>query len=270
MKELIQEYSASPTVITVSCVLTVCVFLVMRDSIGIKSTVSLMTLVIIACILVIEVRQQNELKANVSKRHELNDIISDGKEIDDNIMGQTVASADELDGVVIPQDVSYQVSITDIKNYVYIPMHPELLACLTDLGKPLKRRPAAVKTCLALLERFLLIHSWIMNIKTKKKLTNTRRNEIIKQKISDMALLRLELLEQLHQVLFEFNEYKDVPKKVIKASKKLRDYTHSLVVDVSTLWKNAIPSLGNAMPPFGVDARDNAARGAAWSMYLTV
>lgn len=157
-------------------------------------------------------------------------------------------SDSDMNLLVVPQDSLFQVSLTD-HNYKHIPRHPVLLEALKSLGEAKKRRLVAFKISLGSLEQFLAIYEYL---KAKKlyKIGNSIRHERLKQRFSDMAMLRSECLEQLVSTAYDtsFAKFDGLDKSVAS----IRDYTQYLYAETVSKWVKVIPGIGDAEPPHGM------------------
>jgi hypothetical protein len=287
----------------------------LQTFIGPQRTVGVIALAGTAYLLYTHEMEQRRVHAEeergTSEGASLQELVNNDNNVDDPNRAESippppprVVPGDQLSNLVTPQDAPYQVPLTDLKTFMYIPRHAEVLPLLSALHESMRRRPASVKLALALLERFLELYAWLSlkfsetsvgpkmkKAKNKKEEPSTRGisnsvlREVIKQRVQDMPLLRLEMLEQLQSSLFEFQSSCPNLKRAIKS---LSAYTHRLVVQTSSEWAIYLPSLGYGVEawrrmrnshdskrvmvvenaPNGVDARDLTLKNVSWSVYL--
>lgn len=175
-----------------------------------------------------------------------------------------------LENIAIPQDAPFQISLID-QTYTYIPKYikeyPKLKSWLRSLKRPYQRRPAAIKLALALLERFLSLHDLLRNMVKDRSLFPSQKNktwppkfrDFVTLRIADMSQLRIELLEQLQQVTFEFG-HTSAP-ELLRLIHRLRDFTHALLVILAKRIKALIKDVGSLLPPFGIEGHESILQG---------
>ena len=161
----------------------------------------------------------------------------------------------ELDQLSIPQDAPFQVPIT-VMDYVYIPKHPILMSALDKLADARRRRPTALLVALANIERFLSIDE-VLKARKVLKIGNSKKHERAKQRLTNMAMLRSEALEQLMSIDFEFAQGSS---ELVDAVASIRDYTSSIFVRATKRWSPSLPGIDSTLGlPYGIvphSARD--------------
>ena len=152
-----------------------------------------------------------------------------------------------------PQDAPYQVPrLIDDGNFRHIAAHEDLHPSIADLDRASERRPASVQLSLTILEEFLAAHAWLCKKSKRvgKVPTNSVVHEVVKQRATDLLMLRAELLEQLQQSLLEFTA---PVKGADRAIAFIRDYTHAMCKEMHETWRRSVPSLsGTIAPPYAL------------------
>ena len=224
---------------------TALVFLVITIQFGRATSLPILAIAVILFLLYTERQEKSKGLAEKDRKYSIVDLIPEP-----GVIGpEDPVSQEQFNSLVIPQDAAYQVPIVDIE-YQNIPKHPVIRNAVSKLSEVRRRRPAAMKICLANIERFLGLHA---SLKAKKvpAVGNSKHHELAKQRLANMAMLRIHALEQLQSIAFEFT----TKNKVISAAvASIRDYTHALYTESTRRWRSAVPSLGNGMPPYGVIA----------------
>jgi hypothetical protein len=151
---------------------------------------------------------------------------------------------DDYSLATVPQDAPYQVPVHDI-TYVHIQEHPEIEYAFRVIGDLKQRRPSALKAAMASMDRFLFLNTQVLNYKISN-VGNSRKHESLKQKVSDMMMLRSCIMEQLNSSAFEF-----VRPRLNKSIAIIRDYTFQIIKSISTKWRDHVPALQDHGPPYG-------------------
>ena len=186
---------------------------------------------------------EEKSKSLHTKDAQFDQVVPDNVE---NRVFEPISDAD-MNLLVVPQDAPFQVSYVD-HDFKHVPMHPVLVDAFKVLGDGKQRRRVALKISLGTLERFLAIYEYL---KEKKllKIGNSLKHERLKQRFSDMAMLRSECLEQLHSTLYDF---KSTNTKFSKSIETIRDYTQYLYAEIVSRWIKVIPGIGDGSPPHGL------------------
>jgi hypothetical protein len=224
-------------------------FFLLRDVLGTRKAMSLASLAAL-CWSIYEYRAY---RTRTELEH--NRVASLEQLVPSHVPISSVVSAKELaDQSAIPQDASYQVPVSQLASYAYIPKHPVLVGSLERLGDVRLRRAPALQVCLATLERYLQTYDALMTRKVPR-IGNSRAHEVARQRLTNMHLLRQDLLEQLRTTAFEFRTHPDIDRAVAS----LRDYTHELYSKCARRWAGALPTYADAgMPPHGHIAYDSS------------
>lgn len=227
------------------------------EVLGARLAISLASLVVLVLVSVAARVRENDADAREKREVTLDELVPSrpGDRTDEE---EAPPTADELAGQVsIPQDASYQVPVVAQRSYTFIPRHSAVADLLPGLAEARRRRPAAVALFLATLERFLATHERLTKQRVPR-IGNGRVHEIARQRLSNMHVLRQDLLEQLRPALFEFSaaaskarEVQHV-QQVQQVTNTVRDYTHALYVTCARRWAKALPAYNDSgAPPHG-------------------
>lgn len=154
-------------------------------------------------------------------------------------------SDSDMNLLVLPQDSPFQLSFIG-ENFKHVPRHPVLVDAFKLLGDDKNRRRVAIQLSLGTIERFLTIYDYL-KVKKLLKIGNSLKHERLKQRFSDMAMMRSECLEQLHSTLYDFKT-----PQFSKSLEMIRDYTQMLYAEAVSRWIKVLPGIGDPRPPFGL------------------
>jgi hypothetical protein len=162
----------------------------------------------------------------------------------------------------LPQDAPWEVSGFDSPD---VHQENKLTRLMARLELIRLRRPTAFDVSLKILAAFAKTHAFLMETPLMET-GNTRRHEMIRQRLTSMVCLRIELLEGLNACLFEIGGPVALTKKTVRVIGRIRDETHELARGAIQRWRSVLPDVGNGMPPFALPSRPS--RMDAFRLYV--